>query len=173
MGGRRPARAPLRGPGHVRRNRVLAGGLLAAIAAYAHTRVGSWEIFTALGACGIGLGLFPVPFFTTALARVAPHETGSAAGLLNAVQQLGATLGTATLGTVFLGGLGDHGLDPVAATTAVEEAFWVAFALTVLLAGAAVIMAAPTHPIVASPRRRRRFTARLSALRATVQDHNI
>ncbi|QFU92357.1 MFS transporter [Amycolatopsis sp. YIM 10] len=50
---------------------------------------------------GIGLGLFTVPFFGNALAGVAPHETGSASGLLNAVQQLGATIGVALLGTVF------------------------------------------------------------------------
>ncbi|WHT16214.1 MFS transporter [Crossiella sp. CA-258035] len=49
---------------------------------------------------GLGLGLFTVPFFGNALAGVAPHETGSAAGLLNAVQQLGATVGVALLGTV-------------------------------------------------------------------------
>ncbi|MDN3358743.1 hypothetical protein [Actinomadura sp. DC4] len=31
-----------------------------------------------------------------------PHETGSAAGLLNAVRQLGGTLGVALLGSVLL-----------------------------------------------------------------------
>jgi EmrB/QacA subfamily drug resistance transporter len=146
---------------------VLACGLLGAIAAYAHTPAGSWVSLVALTACGIGLGLFTVPFFATTLARVAPHETGSAAGLLNAVQQLGATLGIAALGTVFLRGLGDH--DQVTATAAVEQAFWVALALTALTAVAALIMAAPPHPIVAGPRRRRRFAARLSALGGTVQ----
>jgi EmrB/QacA subfamily drug resistance transporter len=50
---------------------------------------------------GIGLGMFTVPFFGNALSGVAPHETGSASGLLNAVQQLGATIGIALLGTVF------------------------------------------------------------------------
>jgi hypothetical protein len=41
-------------------------------------------------------------FFGTALGRVGPAETGSAAGLLNAVQQLGGILGTAVLGSVVL-----------------------------------------------------------------------
>lgn len=50
---------------------------------------------------GIGLGLFTVPFFGNALSGVAPSETGSASGLLNAVQQLGATVGVALLGTVY------------------------------------------------------------------------
>lgn len=35
--------------------------------------------------------------------QVRPHETGSAAGLLNAVQQLGGTLGVALLGGLYLG----------------------------------------------------------------------
>jgi len=50
---------------------------------------------------GLGLGVFTVPFFANALGGVAAHETGSASGLLNAVQQLGATVGVALLGTVF------------------------------------------------------------------------
>ncbi|MBE8517575.1 MFS transporter [Amycolatopsis sp. H6(2020)] len=57
----------------------------------------------ALGLCGLGMGTFTVPFFTAALHRVRPHETGSAAGLLNAVQQLGGTLGVALLGGLYLG----------------------------------------------------------------------
>ncbi|MEU4517188.1 MFS transporter [Amycolatopsis sp. NPDC024027] len=57
----------------------------------------------ALALCGLGMGTFTVPFFTAALSRVRPHETGSAAGLLNAVQQLGGTLGVALLGGLYLG----------------------------------------------------------------------
>lgn len=54
-----------------------------------------------LAVSGLGLGTFTVPFFTTALHRVRPAETGTAAGLLNAVQQFGGTVGVALLGTVF------------------------------------------------------------------------
>jgi MFS family permease len=50
---------------------------------------------------GLGLGAFTVPFFGNALSGIAPHETGSASGLLNAVQQLGATIGVAVLGAVY------------------------------------------------------------------------
>jgi predicted MFS family arabinose efflux permease len=50
---------------------------------------------------GLGLGAFTVPFFGNALDGIAPHETGSASGLLNAVQQLGATIGVAVLGTAY------------------------------------------------------------------------
>ncbi|HEX8868569.1 MAG TPA: MFS transporter [Lentzea sp.] len=50
---------------------------------------------------GIGLGMFTVPFFGNALSVAAPEETGWASGLLNAVQQLGATVGVASLSAVY------------------------------------------------------------------------
>jgi len=50
---------------------------------------------------GFVLGVFTVPFFGNALSVAAPEETGWASGLLNAVQQLGATAGVAVLGAVF------------------------------------------------------------------------
>ncbi|MGW3959288.1 MFS transporter [Amycolatopsis sp. NPDC005003] len=76
---------------------LLVAGVLAALAA----GVGAYP--WALALCGLGMGTFTVPFFTAALHRVRPHETGSAAGLLNAVQQLGGTLGIALLGGLYLG----------------------------------------------------------------------
>ena len=82
---------------------LLLAGIAAAIAVY----VGGvpaypWPLLGALALCGLGMGTFTVPFFTAALHRVRPHETGSAAGLLNAVQQLGGTLGVAILGGRYL-----------------------------------------------------------------------
>ncbi|WP_225440055.1 MFS transporter [Amycolatopsis eburnea] len=78
-------------------------GILAAVAVYASVPGYPWPLPVALALCGLGMGTFTVPFFTAALARVRPHETGSAAGLLNAVQQLGGTLGVALLGGLYLG----------------------------------------------------------------------
>lgn len=98
---------------------LLLAGILTAIAG---------PLLVALGIGGLGLGLFTVPFFTTALSRVRPQETGSAAGLLNAVQQLGATLGIAVLGTVFLH---RHSL---------THAFWLAAALVVATAATTALM---------------------------------
>jgi MFS family permease len=51
---------------------------------------------------GVGVGLFTTAFFTAALDVVGPREVGSASGLLNAVQQLGAPLGVAVLGSIYL-----------------------------------------------------------------------
>ncbi|MER5177510.1 hypothetical protein ABT009_03880 [Streptomyces sp. NPDC002896] len=67
--------------------------------------------------------------FTTALSRVRPHETGSAAGLLNAVQQLGATLGTAVLGTAFLRTIGVGAVRAAGVVHAAQVAFWLAAGL--------------------------------------------
>ncbi|WP_444859553.1 MFS transporter [Amycolatopsis bullii] len=76
---------------------LLTAGILAALG------LGPGAYPWALALCGLGMGTFTVPFFTAALERVRPHETGSAAGLLNAVQQLGGTLGVALLGGLYLG----------------------------------------------------------------------
>jgi EmrB/QacA subfamily drug resistance transporter len=48
----------------------------------------------------IGFGLCLAPLVSTATAGVAPHETGTASGLLNSSRQIGASLGLATLGTL-------------------------------------------------------------------------
>jgi len=60
-----------------------------------------WPLSLGLAVGGLGTGLVTVPFFTAALALVRPAETGSAAGLLNAVQQLGGTVGVALLTSVY------------------------------------------------------------------------
>jgi predicted MFS family arabinose efflux permease len=107
---------------------VLFAGILLAIGCYHVLPAYQGPLLGALAVGGAGLGLFTVPFFTTALSRVRPQETGSAAGLLNAVQQFGATLGIAVLGSVFL-----H-------SHSAERAFWVAAALVAATAGSAALM---------------------------------
>ncbi|MGW6281569.1 MFS transporter [Kribbella sp. NPDC055071] len=91
-----------------------------------------YALLPGLAVGGAGVGLFTTAFFTEALQRVQPHETGSAAGLLNAVQQFGGTLGVAGFGSLFL-----H--DPAT----IERAFWVAAAVLVVAAGTAHLMRSP------------------------------
>jgi MFS family permease len=132
---------------------VMLAGLLGAVAAYGLARPHGypWPLLGALAAAGLGNGLFTVPFFTTALAGVRPHETGSAAGLLNAVQQFGATLGTAVLGSTFLDGMHGGG-DPVSHSVhAARLAFWAAAALLVLTAATATAMTATRDPAARPP----------------------
>jgi MFS family permease len=87
---------------------TLAAGLAAAVLAHRAAPAGQYPsgLPFALAVAGLGVGLFTPPFFTAALRRVSPQETGSAAGLLNAVQQLGGTLGTALVAAVYLAGDG-------------------------------------------------------------------
>ncbi|MFI6355732.1 MFS transporter [Streptomyces sp. NPDC050743] len=111
---------------------VLLLGALAAIAVYHEADPTSYPepLLIALGVAGLGAGLFSPAFFTIALKPLQPQEIGSAAGLLNAVQQLGATLGVAVLGSVYLDSAEPGG--PSAALHAVQAAFWVAVALVVV-----------------------------------------
>ncbi|MER6072247.1 MFS transporter [Streptomyces sp. NPDC001817] len=87
---------------------LLLAGLLAAVAAYRTTTPGHYPgaLLPALALVGLGAGLFTPAFFTLALHPLRPQEVGSAAGLLNAVQQLGATLGVALLGSTYLAATG-------------------------------------------------------------------
>jgi EmrB/QacA subfamily drug resistance transporter len=49
---------------------------------------------------GVGLGCLVVPLTSTAVAGVAPHETGLASALLNSGQQIGGAIGLAVFGAI-------------------------------------------------------------------------
>jgi predicted MFS family arabinose efflux permease len=55
---------------------------------------------------GIGMGMIFAPLFDIILSGVEDREVGTASGLLESFQSLGASLGVAVLGTVFFSGLG-------------------------------------------------------------------
>ncbi|RKT11450.1 putative MFS family arabinose efflux permease [Streptomyces sp. 1114.5] len=120
---------------------VMAAGMVAAVAAY---RTGERpELLPyALAVVGLGQGLFTPAFFTTALRPLRPQETGSAAGLLNAVQQLGSTLGVAVLGRIYLSA-------PQAAGA--QHACWMALGVLAAVAVAARVMST-THDVRADAR---------------------
>jgi EmrB/QacA subfamily drug resistance transporter len=96
----------------------------------------SWELLPAMFVFGLGMGFVFGPLFNVILAGVDEHEVGSASGTLNAVQQLGNSIGIAVLATIFFSLL-DHGhAAPSAMTrTALISAglFVAAFALSYLL----------------------------------------
>ncbi|WKX68668.1 MFS transporter [Streptomyces sp. XD-27] len=120
---------------------VFAIGLAAAVLAYRAAGPAGYPaaLPAALAVAGLGTGLFTPPFFSTALSGVGPQETGSAAGLLNAVQQLGGTLGVAVIGGVYLGAAGS-------ARTAAQYALGAAAAILAATAVAAAAMTArPTR----------------------------
>jgi MFS family permease len=82
------------------------GLVIAAISRTAH--VTTWDLLPGLMVVGLGMGLFIAPLFDTILAAVTDRETGSASGVLNALQQLAGAVGVAVLGTVFFTAAG-HG----------------------------------------------------------------
>jgi len=65
--------------------------------------LGAWDLALPLVAYGTGMGMIFVPLFDIIVGRLEDHEVGSASGLLESFQQLGASLGVAVLGTVFFG----------------------------------------------------------------------
>jgi EmrB/QacA subfamily drug resistance transporter len=72
------------------------------------TGVSSWHFAAPLLVAGIGMGMVFVPLFDIAVGDVDDHEVGSASGVLQAIQQLGMSLGIAAIGTLFFGLLGTH-----------------------------------------------------------------
>ena len=70
----------------------------------------AWEMAAPLALTGFGMGMVFVPMFDVILAGVAPQQLGSAAGLLESVQQLAMSIGIAVVGTVLFDRLGTgHG----------------------------------------------------------------
>jgi EmrB/QacA subfamily drug resistance transporter len=100
--------------------------------------VSAWALTAPLAVTGYGMGMIFVPMFDVILAGVAPHQLGTASGLLESVQQFGMSLGIAVMGTVLFGALDGAGPDEfVSASThalPVAIAFLVAaFSVTWLL----------------------------------------
>jgi EmrB/QacA subfamily drug resistance transporter len=104
--------------------------------------VSGWDLAAPLAITGFGMGMVFVPMFDVILAGVAHHELGSAAGLLESVQQLAMSVGIAFVGTVLFDQLGSgHG--PLAFMGAAEHALLVAVAF--LLAACAAVFWLPKH----------------------------
>lgn len=69
-------------------------------------QLSGWNLVLPLLLFGIGMGMIFAPLFDIILSGVEDHEIGSASGVLESIQQLGASLGVAALGTLFFGGIG-------------------------------------------------------------------
>jgi EmrB/QacA subfamily drug resistance transporter len=108
--------------------KVLQGGVLTVVAGlvalawtvtHQGTDVTSLQMAPANFVIGLGLGFIFGPLFNVILAGVSDDEVGSASGTLNAIQQLGNSIGVAVLATIFFSLL-DHGhASPAAMTTTV------------------------------------------------------
>jgi MFS family permease len=104
--------------------------------------VSAWALAAPLALTGYGMGMVFVPMFDVILAGVSHRELGSAAGLLESVQQLAMSIGIAVVGTVLFNRLGSgHG--PLAFMGAAEQALLVA--VVFLLAALAAVCWLPKH----------------------------
>jgi EmrB/QacA subfamily drug resistance transporter len=63
--------------------------------------VGALDLIPGMAVFGIGMGMIFVPLFSIIMGEIDDHEVGSASGLLESSQQLGASLGVAILATLF------------------------------------------------------------------------
>jgi EmrB/QacA subfamily drug resistance transporter len=95
----------------------LAGNAALAVILASTHHVTTWGVLAPLLITGVGMGLFIVPVFDTIISAVTDAETGSASGVLNAIQQLGGAVGVAVLGTVFFTVLGHDGFAAALRTT--------------------------------------------------------
>lgn len=67
--------------------------------------VDHWQFLMPLLVSGLGMGIAISPLMQTALAGVAPHDSGSGAGALQSFQQLGSAFGIAIAGQIFFSSL--------------------------------------------------------------------
>jgi EmrB/QacA subfamily drug resistance transporter len=110
--------------------------------------VTAWELVAPLALTGFGMGMVFVPMFDVILAGVAPHELGSASGLLESVQQLAMSIGIAVVGTVLFDQLGaGHG--SAAFVGAADHGLLVAVAL--LFTSCTAVLWLPKHARAAAP----------------------
>jgi EmrB/QacA subfamily drug resistance transporter len=104
--------------------------------------VTAWDLAGPLAITGFGMGMVFVPMFDVILAGVAPHELGSASGLLESIQQLAMSIGIAGVGTVLFDSVG-HGHGAVAFVGASDHALLLAVAF--LVAACAAVFWLPKH----------------------------
>ncbi len=120
---------------------VMALGLALVVATSRHygNALTPWQLLPSLVVSGLGMGLFVSSIVAFTLADVPRHEAGSASGVVNAIDQVGAALGVAIFGGVFFG---------VAATQDLRAAFEHTLGLSslTLLAIAAATPLLPFHP---------------------------
>lgn len=104
--------------------------------------VGAGELIPGMAVFGTGMGMIFVPLFSIVIGEISDEEVGSASGLLESSQQLGASLGVAILATLFFStmSLGQGG--PQAAIAAGRGVLAAEHTLLVTLALIAVAFAA-------------------------------
>ena len=95
---------------HIGLTIMAAGTLVLYLSLHAvRATVGTFTLIPGLLVFGIGMGMIFVPLFSIIMGEIADREVGSASGLLESSQQLGASLGVAILATLFFSTLSAGG----------------------------------------------------------------
>jgi MFS family permease len=102
-------------------------------------------ILPAFIAMSLGMGLLFVPLSATALSGVANHDAGVASAMVNTTQQVGGSLGTALLNTIFTTVVASfavaHGTSATQLVAGAIHGYNVAFTVSAVLLGLAAVLA--------------------------------
>jgi hypothetical protein len=107
-------------------------------------------VLPALIIAGLGFGMIIAPAINTATAGVQPQDAGVSAALVNTMQQVGGSIGTAALSTVALTATASylvaHQAGPLAPAVAATHGYTVAFTVSAALFGLGVVLAVVLLP---------------------------
>jgi EmrB/QacA subfamily drug resistance transporter len=102
------------------------------------------DVLPALLVMGLGFGMIFAPAINTATAGVRREDSGVASALVNTMQQVGGSIGTSALSTIALtataGYLAVHHTSALAPAIAATRGYTLAFAVSAVLLGLAVIL---------------------------------
>jgi EmrB/QacA subfamily drug resistance transporter len=133
---------------------LLGGGAMAYLTQLTVTSSYLVSVVPALVVMGLGFGMIFSPAINTATAGVARRDSGVASALVNTMQQVGGSIGTAALSTVALTAtasyLTAHHTGPLAPATAAVHGYIVAFSVSAALFGIGALVA-----VLLLPSRRR------------------
>jgi hypothetical protein len=133
---------------------LLGGGAMAYLTQLTVTSSYAVGIVPALVAMGLGFGMIFSPAINTATAGVSRQDSGVASALVNTMQQVGGSIGTAALSTVALTAttsyLAVHHAGPLAPVTAAVHGYTAAFTVSAALFGIGALVA-----VLLLPSRRR------------------
>jgi EmrB/QacA subfamily drug resistance transporter len=124
---------------------VLGGGAMGYLTQLTVSSGYAANIVPALIALGLGFGMIFSPAINTATAGVARRDSGVASALVNTMQQVGGSVGTAALSTVALTAtatyLTAHHAGRLAPATAAVHGYSVAFTVSAVLFGVGALLA--------------------------------
>jgi EmrB/QacA subfamily drug resistance transporter len=133
---------------------LLGGGAMVYLTRLTATSGYASAVLPALMVIGLGFGMIIAPAINTATAGVQPRDSGVASALVNTMQQVGGSVGTAALSTVALTAtasyLAAHHAGRSAPAIAATHGYTVAFTVSAALFGVGVLLA-----IVLLPSKRR------------------